>query len=49
MDYLNEYYWPRRTKDNRDLNILACRLVLNLVPGLETTVVFESVSKILFL
>jgi len=47
MDYLKEHHWPRRTKDNHDLNIAACRLIMNLIPGLETTVVFESVRKIL--
>ena len=45
MDYLKEHHWPRRTKDNHDLNVAACRLIMNLIPGLETTVVFESVSK----
>ncbi|XP_008184180.1 DDB1- and CUL4-associated factor 1 isoform X1 [Acyrthosiphon pisum] len=42
MDYLKEHHWPRRTKDNHDLNVAACRLIMNLIPGLETTVVFES-------
>lgn len=46
-DYLKDNHWPRRTKDNYDLNVAACRLVMNLIPGLETTVVFESVSKII--
>jgi len=46
MDYLKDTYWPRRIKDNLDLNVAACRLVINLIPGLETTVVFESVSII---
>lgn len=45
MDYLKEHHWPRRTKDNHDLNVAACRLIMNLIPGLETTVVFESVSN----
>jgi len=49
MDYLKDNHWPRRNKDNHDLNVVACRLVMNLIPGLETTVVFESVSKILIL
>lgn len=44
MDYLKDH-WPRRPKDNHDLNVVACRLVLVLIPGLETTVVFESVSN----
>lgn len=47
MDYLKDNHWPRRTKDNHDLNVAACRLIMNLIPGLETTVVFESVSIIL--
>lgn len=46
MDYLKENHWPRRPKDNHDLNVAACRLIMNLLPGLELTVVFESVSKI---
>ncbi|XP_050525532.1 protein mahjong isoform X2 [Daktulosphaira vitifoliae] len=41
-DYLKENFWPRRPKDNRDLNIVACRLMNNILPGLETTVVFET-------
>ncbi|XP_050427113.1 protein mahjong isoform X2 [Adelges cooleyi] len=41
-DYLKENFWPRRPKDNRDLNVAACRLMNNILPGLETTVVFES-------
>jgi len=45
MDYLKDNHWPRRSKDNHDLNVVACRLIMNLIPGLETTVVFESVSK----
>jgi len=49
MDYLKEHHWPRRTKDNHDLNVVACRLIMNLIPGLETTVVFESVSNPFFL
>lgn len=47
MDYLKDNHWPRRTKDNHDLNVAACRLIMNLIPGLETTVVFASVSIIL--
>lgn len=43
MEYLKDH-WPRRTKENYDLNVVACRLVLVLIPGLETTVVFDSVS-----
>jgi len=44
MDYLKEHHWPRLTKDNHDLNVTACRLIMNLIPGLETTIVFKSVS-----
>lgn len=47
MDYLKDnQHLQRRNKDNHDLNIAACRLIMNLIPGLETTVVFESVSII---
>lgn len=42
MDYLKDNHWPRRSKDNHDLNVAACRLIMNLIPGLETAVVFES-------
>jgi len=45
MDYLKEHHWSRQTNDNHNLNVAACRLIMNLIPGLETTVIFESVSK----
>lgn len=46
-EYMRSNYWPRRAKDNLALNIAACRLIMNLLPGLELTVVFESVREIL--
>lgn len=46
-EYMRNNYWPRRLKDNYSLNIAACRLIMNLLPGLELTVVFESVREIL--
>lgn len=49
MDYLKDNYWARRPKDNYELNVAACRLIMSLIPGLETTVVFESVTKFLIL
>ncbi|VVC46308.1 Hypothetical protein CINCED_3A018660, partial [Cinara cedri] len=42
MVYLKDNYWARRPKDNHELNVTACRLMMSLIPGLETTVVFES-------
>jgi len=45
MDYSIRHNWPKRTEGNYNLNVVACRLILNLIPGLETTVVFKSVSK----
>ncbi|XP_025420180.1 protein mahjong isoform X4 [Sipha flava] len=44
-DYLKDGQLQRRTKDCLDLNVAASRLVINLIPGLETTVVFESPSN----
>lgn len=46
--YLGDY-WPRRTVENNALNVISCRLMLNLIPGLETAIVFESVSKMFIL
>ncbi|XP_060857606.1 protein mahjong-like [Metopolophium dirhodum] len=42
MDYLKEHHSPRQTEDDHNLNVAVCRLIMNLIPGLETTVVFES-------
>lgn len=47
MDYLRENYYSRQNiigKDVRKLNIAACRLMLDIMPGLETSAVFETVS-----
>eukprot|EP00102_Acyrthosiphon_pisum_P011409 XP_008180128.1 PREDICTED: protein mahjong-like [Acyrthosiphon pisum] len=42
MDYSIGPHWPRQINDEHDLNVAACRLILNIIPGLETTVVFKS-------
>lgn len=44
-DYLRDNYWVRfgvTGKDVRKLNIAACRLMLDIMPGLETSAVFET-------
>lgn len=44
-DYLRDTYWSRLNitgKDFRELNIAACRLMLDIMPGLETSAVFET-------
>ncbi|KAK6624133.1 hypothetical protein RUM44_010991 [Polyplax serrata] len=44
-DYLRDNYWSRlgnTDKDDRQLNIAACRLVLDVMPGLETSAVFQT-------
>jgi len=46
MDYLKEHHSPRQTESNYNLNVAACRLLKNLIPGLETTFIFENVSKL---
>jgi HIV-1 Vpr-binding protein len=46
-DYLRDNYWSRignPSKDSRKLNIAACRLMLDIMPGLETSAVFQVVS-----
>jgi HIV-1 Vpr-binding protein len=46
-DYLRDNYWSRignPNKDSRKLNIAACRLMLDIMPGLETSAVFQVVS-----
>ncbi|XP_049859557.1 DDB1- and CUL4-associated factor 1-like [Schistocerca gregaria] len=43
-DYLRDNYYPRMpnsSKDSRKLNIAACRLMLDIMPGLDTAVVFQ--------
>lgn len=42
--YLRENYWSRlgQSKDPFDLNVAACRLVLGILPGLETAVLQET-------
>ncbi|XP_069696548.1 DDB1- and CUL4-associated factor 1 isoform X2 [Periplaneta americana] len=43
-DYLRDNYWSRSgnpSKDSRKLNIATCRLMLDIMPGLETSAVFQ--------
>lgn len=43
-DYLRDTYYSRlgiADKDIDQLNIAACRLMLDVMPGLETSVVFQ--------
>ena len=43
-DYLRDTYWTRigiSSRDPRDLNTAAARLILDLMPGLEVSVVFQ--------
>ncbi|XP_011314239.1 protein mahjong isoform X1 [Fopius arisanus] len=43
-DYLRDTYWSRagiQGRDVRKLNIAACRLMLDILPGLETSAVFQ--------
>lgn len=43
-DYLRDNYWARVGINNRDvqgLNTAACRLMLDILPGLETSAVFQ--------
>ncbi|XP_033251011.1 protein mahjong-like [Drosophila miranda] len=45
-DYLRENYFSRQTisRSSLELNILACRLILEIMPGLETTAVFQTAN-----
>lgn len=48
-DYLRENYYARSGITGRDinkLNVVACRLMIDILPGLETSAVFESVSDV---
>ncbi|XP_011866253.1 PREDICTED: protein mahjong [Vollenhovia emeryi] len=43
-DYLRDTYWSRAGitgRDVRKLNVAACRLMLDILPGLETSAVFQ--------
>ncbi|PSN42103.1 DDB1- and CUL4-associated factor 1 [Blattella germanica] len=43
-DYTRDNYWSRsgnHSKDSRKLNIATCRLMLDILPGLETSAVFQ--------
>lgn len=45
-DYLRDNYYARlgiSGRNVRELNIAACRLMLDITPGLETSAVFETV------
>lgn len=47
-DYLRDNYYARlgiSGRNVRDLNIAACRLMLDITPGLETSAVFETPSN----
>lgn len=47
-DYMKDTYYSRNNVTDRDidqLNIAACRLLLDLMPGLETSVVFQAISE----
>lgn len=49
-DYLRDNYYSRqgiKNKDVRKLNVAACRLMLDITPGLETAAVFEMVFILL--
>lgn len=44
-DYLRDNYWSRNRVNDQDidaLNIAACRLLLDTMPGLETSAVFQA-------
>ncbi|XP_046446583.1 DDB1- and CUL4-associated factor 1-like isoform X1 [Daphnia pulex] len=49
-DYLRDTYWTRlgiSTRDSRELNTAAARLVLDLMPGLEVSVVFQDTEGLI--
>ncbi|XP_030755161.1 protein mahjong isoform X2 [Sitophilus oryzae] len=49
-DYLRDTYYSRNNIIDRDidqLNIAACRLLLDLMPGLETSVVFQDMDSLI--
>lgn len=49
-DYLRDTYWTRlgiSTRDSRELNTAAARLVLDLMPGLEVSVVFQDTDGLI--
>ena len=49
-DYLRDTYWTRlgiSTRDSRELNTAAARLMLDLMPGLEISVVFQDTDGLI--
>ncbi|KAH8389326.1 hypothetical protein KR215_001045, partial [Drosophila sulfurigaster] len=46
-DYLRENYFSRQnvSRSSLELNIIACRLILVVMPGLETTAVFQTAEE----
>ena len=49
-DYLRDTYWTRlgiSSRDSRELNTAAARLVLDLMPGLEVSVVFQDTDGLI--
>lgn len=49
-DYLRDTYWTRigiSSRDSRELNTVAARLLLDLMPGLETSVVFHDTEGLI--
>ncbi|XP_066157890.1 protein mahjong isoform X2 [Euwallacea fornicatus] len=49
-DYMRDTFYSRNNITDRDidqLNIAACRLLLDLMPGLETSVVFQDVGNLI--
>lgn len=46
-DYLRESYWSRQNVFDKDVHLVnaaACRLMVNIYPGLETSAVFEPIN-----
>lgn len=50
-DYLRDNYFTRQSiqKSSQSLNIAACRLILLIMPGLETSAVFQVYFTFLFI
>ncbi|XP_046399943.1 DDB1- and CUL4-associated factor 1 [Ischnura elegans] len=49
-DYLRDNYWERLgmpERDSRQLNISVCRLVLDIMPGLEASAVFQDMEGLI--
>jgi HIV-1 Vpr-binding protein len=43
-NYLKDNYWSRTgvTKSSFDLNVAACRVLIDIIPGLEASVLMET-------